>query len=259
VCTVVGYVHYDNGKPAIADMSVTDIDLGTTYEFRTGGEGWPAQNFYMKSFTCNWQDRILLTAGNVTEVFTYDKYPYEVNFTIKAAAGGQSGPGGGGSSGGSGGAGPSGSAGPAASYDFGKPINRSEVSIVANNTRIRWYVLNDTLGIKMIMGDVKVMHGYAIVKFSNGKEVRFDLGDMKELDLDDNGEAETRGQLVEIKDGDAYLFFDKIPQIPKIVEEIKEVPKTEEPQASNRSLIVLLALLAISFALVIITDWKRRK
>jgi hypothetical protein len=255
VCTIIGYVNYEDGRPADASLRIVDLDIGTSYMVKTGGKGWPMQNFYVKSFTCNWNDNIEITLGSEIKSISYDKYPYEVNFTIRADVEEkpESGAGGGG-----GGGGPS-----VPDHDFGRVINQSEVNKISNSSRIRWYVVNDTLGIKMVVGEVAVMDDYVIVRFSTGLEARFGLHETKELDLDGDGRPDTRGELVELKDGNAYLFFDRIVQVPKdlIIGPEEKAPELVKPMQSktNRSLIALGILLAISFALVIITDRTHRK
>ena len=135
VCTIAGFVNYDDGSPAPKGTIVTvvNLDLGTVYDVNTGGEEWPDQNFFVHSLTCNHgEDRIEITVQDIVERYDYDHYPNWINFTLpapeepiepKEPETEKKPSSGGGSNSGS------------ASYDFGKIMNQTDTNIVPIGTK----------------------------------------------------------------------------------------------------------------------------
>ncbi len=285
VCTVMGYISYENGTPAESGtlVRIADISLGTVYETETGGKSWPYPNFYVQSFTCNYgTDRIAVVHGSgdtvTREDFVFDHYPYEVNLSIPAVekdnvgAAKDSG-----SSEGSGNAGKgsgSGAGGGPGSWDFGTVINESKINRIPIGGAIRLYIINDSLNIRMVIGNVTRAGEDSIrIAFNTlDRDVLLRINEPVTLDLDNDGSDDTKAELTRLDDDTASVRFDKIPIVPdksrpsessqslaqnKTAHE--EEPYDYSKNRKNIALGIMGCILLLLLIIIIAEDKKARK
>ena len=276
VCTVLGYVEHEDGTPAPEGTIITiaDIDLGLVYNVSTGGNNWPAQNFFVKSFTCNFgTDKIevvhILDKKVTKKEFIFDRYPYEITLTIpnpqkppetpvKEPTSSKS----------SGGGGSGGGGGPSGYYpDLGKILNTTGNNIVEFDSKIRIYIINESLDVKMVTGTVKKIDESTIRIIFDllDEEITLKLDKPLTLDLNKDGKNDTILTLIKLTKDAAYINFDK--QFFEIKNETINNTKTNEiapkeeipmPNKTNKSLLIFGIILFVVFIMIIIIDRKTK-
>jgi hypothetical protein len=276
VCTLIGYVtdSASNPSPEGLKVQIIDFSLGTVSETATGS-GWPNQNMYVRSFTCNFGDRINVSTaidGKSAEIsFIVDHYPYEANLSFASEVfaepiiiretekGGSSG--GGGGSGGSGGGS---SGGGITGYDFGIVMNQSKDNIIPAESKIRLYIIGDNQSIDMITGNVRKISNNEIEIAFKSKKVRLKLGEADTLDLNEDGKDDVTARAIEITDDHIVIRFDRI--LP-LIEPIEKNPAAEKPAATvvtgqseaYEKSWLLFALIGILGLLILFTIYEYRR
>jgi len=83
ICTVMGEIFLEDGTPAPRGsiVNVTDVNMSVSYLTSTGGTDWPKENFYVRTFTCDFYDMTRIEIGGTVEEFIFDEYPYESYLT----------------------------------------------------------------------------------------------------------------------------------------------------------------------------------
>jgi len=86
ICTVMGEIRLEDGSPAPRGtlVNVTDLNQSVSYLTSTGGTDWPMENFFVRTFTCEFYDSVSIETGGHFVEFTFDNYPYEINLTANS-------------------------------------------------------------------------------------------------------------------------------------------------------------------------------
>jgi hypothetical protein len=267
VCTLIGYVTDSAGNPSPEglEVQIVDFDIGTVSETTTG-LGWPSQNMYVRSFTCNLGDRINVTStinGKSAEIsFIVDHYPYEANLSFSSdvfatpiiISKTEDGKGSGGGS----------SGGGIIGFDFGIVMNQSKDNIIPAESKIRLYIIGDNQSIDMITGQVRKISDNEIEIAFNSKKVRLKLGEGDTIDLNSDGKDDVTAKVIEIKDDRIVIRFDRI--LP-LIEPMETNPAAEKPIATiatgqsgaYEKSWLLFALIGVLALLILFTIYEYRR